>query len=86
MAHEKHFVNDYSELSKLIASGPDHYVVIMTVGYRTDDTALKALFEKEFRYLGLLGSKFKTNKMMNEYRKQRYKGRMVATNSCSCRS
>jgi xanthine dehydrogenase accessory factor len=67
-AHEKHFVNDYSELSNLIPPGVDHYVVIMTVGYRTDDTALKALFEKEFRYLGLLGSKFKTNKMMNEYR------------------
>ena len=67
-AHEKHFVHDYSELSELIVSGPDHYVVIMTVGYRTDDTALTALFGKEFRYLGLLGSKFKTNKMMNEYR------------------
>jgi xanthine dehydrogenase accessory factor len=67
-AHEKHFVPDYSELSKLIVSGPDHYVVIMTVGYRTDDTALTALFGKEFRYLGLLGSKFKTSKMMNEYR------------------
>jgi xanthine dehydrogenase accessory factor len=67
-AHEKHFVNDYSELSELIASGPNHYVVVMTVGYRTDDTALKALFGKEFRYLGLLGSQFKINKMMNEYR------------------
>ncbi len=67
-AHEKHFVNDYSELSQLITSGPDQYVVIMTVGYRTDDIALKALFEKKFRYLGLLGSQFKINKMMNEYR------------------
>jgi len=67
-AHEKHFVNDYSELSKLITSGPNHYVVVMTVGYRTDDTALKALFGKEFRYFGLLGSQFKINKMMSEYR------------------
>ena len=67
-AHEKHFVNDYSELSQLIASGPNHYVVVMTVGYRTDDTALKALFGKEFRYFGLLGSQFKINKMMSEYR------------------
>jgi len=67
-AHEKHFVNDYSELSELIKSGPNHFVVVMTVGYRTDDTALKALFGKEFRYLGLLGSQFKINKMMNEYR------------------
>ena len=69
-AHEKYFVDDYSELSEMIVSGPNHYVVVMTVGYRTDDTALKALFCKEFRYLGLLGSQFKINKMMNEYRSE----------------
>jgi xanthine dehydrogenase accessory factor len=67
-AHEKHFVDDFSELSKLIEPGPNHYVVVMTVGYRTDDTALKALFGKKFRYFGLLGSQFKINKMMGEYR------------------
>ncbi len=67
-AHEKHFVNDYSELSELIPSGPNHYVVVMTVGYRTDDAALKALFGKKFRYFGLLGSQFKINKMMSEYK------------------
>ena len=68
-AHEKHFVNDYSELANLVSSGTNHYVVIMTVGYRTDDIALKALFDKEFRYLGLLGSKTKIQKMMKDYRK-----------------
>jgi len=76
-AHEKHFVNDYSELSNLIPPGFHHYVVIMTVGYRTDDIALKALFEKKFRYLGLLGSKFKTNKMMNEYRRSGIKEELL---------
>jgi len=76
-AHEKHFVNDYSELSQLITSGPDHYVVVMTVGYRTDDTALKALFEKNFRYFGLLGSQFKINKMMNEYRRSGIKEELL---------
>ena len=68
-AHEKHFVNDYSELANLVSSGTNHYVVIMTVGYRTDDIALKTLFDKEFRYLGLLGSKTKIQKMMKDYRK-----------------
>ena len=67
-AHEKHLVDDYSELSELIASGPNHYVIVMTVGYRTDDIALRALFAREFRYFGLLGSQFKINKMMSEYR------------------
>ncbi|HEX5653691.1 MAG TPA: XdhC family protein [Chitinophagaceae bacterium] len=69
-AHEKIIVNDYSELEKLLEPGPDHYVVIMTMGYRTDDIALKAILGKEFAYLGLLGSAFKTQKMIEEYRKE----------------
>jgi len=69
-AHEKHIVNTYTELSKLISSGSNNYVVIMTFGYRTDDMALKALLGKEFRYLGLLGSKTKVEKMFDDYRKE----------------
>jgi xanthine dehydrogenase accessory factor len=68
--HEKHFINDYSELNALIPSGHNHYVVIMTLGYRTDDTALRSLLGKEFKYIGLLGSAYKTKKMLDEYRKQ----------------
>jgi xanthine dehydrogenase accessory factor len=70
VAHEKYFVNDYTELKELIPSGNNHYVVIMTFGYRTDDTALKALLEKEFKYIGLLGSKKKIEKMFDNYRKE----------------
>lgn len=66
-AHEKHFVNSYSELIDLIENGPDHYVVIMTMGYRSDDIALKALFKKQFAFLGVLGSQTKIKKMMDEY-------------------
>jgi xanthine dehydrogenase accessory factor len=69
-AHEKHIINNYTELSKLISSGINHYVVIMTFGYRTDDIALKALLGKEFRYLGLLGSKTKVEKMFVDFRKE----------------
>ena len=67
-AHEKHVVTDYSELAGLIEPGPDHYVVIMTMGYRTDDIALRALVNKDFAYLGVLGSKSKIEKMMSGYR------------------
>ncbi|MFI5132693.1 MAG: XdhC family protein [Chitinophagales bacterium] len=70
-AHEKHFINDYDELNKLISPGKNHYVVIMTFGYRTDDIALKALLNKEFKYLGLLGSKSKIEKMFDDYKKER---------------
>jgi xanthine dehydrogenase accessory factor len=69
-AHEKYFVNDYTELKNMIPSGNNHYVVIMTFGYRSDDIALKALLEKEFKYFGLLGSKNKIEKMFDDYRKE----------------
>ncbi len=69
-AHEKHFINDYSQLNELIQPGFNHYVVIMTFGYRTDDTALRAILNKNFRYLGLLGSGHKIQKMFDDYRKE----------------
>jgi xanthine dehydrogenase accessory factor len=69
-AHEKYFINDYTALKELIDSGNNHYVVIMTFGYRTDDIALRALLNKEFNYLGLLGSQAKIKKMFEEYRNE----------------
>jgi xanthine dehydrogenase accessory factor len=68
--HEKHLINDYSELNELIPSGDNKYVVIMTLGYRSDDLAVRALANKEFKYIGILGSKSKINKMLDGYRRE----------------
>lgn len=69
-AHEKTIIKDYSEISQLIPSGENNYVVVMTFGYRTDDIAVRALMNKDFRYFGLLGSKKKSETMFAEYRKK----------------
>jgi xanthine dehydrogenase accessory factor len=69
-AQEKKMIDDYESLASLIPDGNDQYVVVMTVGYRTDDMALRALWKKQFRYLGLLGSKSKIEKMFTDYRKE----------------
>jgi len=69
-ALEKIVVNDFTLLSELIPSGNNNYVVIMTFGYRTDEEALRALLDKDFKYLGLLGSKYKTGKMLSEFKKE----------------
>jgi xanthine dehydrogenase accessory factor len=42
----------------------------MTSGYRTDDVALRALTGKDFKYIGLLGSKSKIEKMFDDYQKE----------------
>ena len=68
--HEKHVIESYKQLNKLIPSGINHYVVIMTFGFRTDDTAFRALMNKEFKYFGLLGSTHKIQKMFDEYRSE----------------
>jgi xanthine dehydrogenase accessory factor len=68
-ANEKFIVNDYSTLGNIIPPGDHHYVIIMTLGYRTDDLAVRALLGKKFRYFGLLGSRSKVKEMMEQYRK-----------------
>lgn len=67
-AHERFEIDDYGQLKEMISAGKNHYVVIMTFGYRTDDIALRALLGKEFRYLGMLGSKKKIEKLFEDLR------------------
>ncbi len=67
--HEKVVVNDYSELRNHISSGKNNYIVVMTFGFHTDDIAVRALIEKDFKYFGVLGSKTKISKMMEEWRR-----------------
>jgi len=75
--HEKKIVTDYSELKNSISSGNNYYIVIMTFGYRTDDIALRALLGKQFKYIGVLGSKKKMKKMFLDYRKEGFTEAML---------
>ena len=70
-------MNSYAELGSLIESGENVYVVIMTFGYRTDDIALRSLLIKQFKYIGVLGSKKKMEKMFTEYRKDNIDKKML---------
>ena len=66
-AHEKKIVGDYKEVQHLIPEGANHYIVVMTVGYRTDDIVVRTLWNRPFKYFGLLGSKSKIEKMFSDY-------------------
>lgn len=65
--HQKTIVDNYSHLKELISSGASHYVVVMTVGYRTDEVAIRALLGKHFKYFGVLGSQKKIAKLFSDY-------------------
>lgn len=69
-ANHKAVIPDYTHLGSLIPEGMNHYVVIATFGYRTDDLAIRSLLGKRFRYIGILGSRKKIEKMMDDYRKE----------------
>lgn len=69
-AHQKTILSSYNDLAGMLPNGDDVYVVLMTFGYRTDDIALRALAGSNFKYLGVLGSKKKMEKLFEEYRAQ----------------
>ena len=67
-AHEKIIVEDYSELKDIIPEGMNNYVVVMTMGYRSDDIVIRSLLHKRFRYLGMLGSQAKIDQLFEAYK------------------
>lgn len=70
-AHEKIIIEDYSELTELLPEGDNVYVPIMTFGYRTDDTSFRAIMHKRLKYIGILGSMKKMEKMFDNYRQEK---------------
>jgi len=53
-AHYRQRIASYETLA--VAPGPRRYVVVMTVGYRTDAVALRQLLGRNYAYLGVMGS------------------------------
>lgn len=78
-AHEQYTLGDYSELAQKVPSGHQHYVVVMTFGYRTDDIAIRALLNKRFRYFGILGSKSKIARMFDGYLEEGIPAKQLST-------
>jgi xanthine dehydrogenase accessory factor len=69
-AHSKIIVKDYSNLANTLKTGDNVYIVIMTFGYRSDDAALRAIYGKPFKYVGMMGSKAKIKKIFDSYKEE----------------
>jgi len=65
--HERKILDGYEEAGSYIKEGANSYVVVMTSGYRTDDIVIRTLLHKNFKYLGVLGSRKKIEKMFTGY-------------------
>lgn len=66
--HQKFALNTYENIGELIPSGNNVYVVVMTVGYRTDEVVIRQLLSKNFRYFGVLGSTAKMATLLDQLR------------------
>ncbi len=55
-AHHRYQVSSFENLATTVPAGPHRYVVVMTVGYRTDAVALRHLLGSHYAYLGVMGS------------------------------
>jgi len=65
-ADEIRVIGGYGEIGEHIDSDPRGYAVVMTLGYKTDATVIRRLISKDFKYLGVLGSKAKMATLFRE--------------------
>ena len=61
-------VDKYENVGEHIVAGERSYVVVMTVGYASDEVVIRSLLGKDLRYLGVLGSKAKMAKLLKQLR------------------
>jgi xanthine dehydrogenase accessory factor len=65
-------IDTYAIIGKHIPAGERSYVVVMTVGYASDEVVIRSIIDKEFIYLGVLGSRAKMATLLKQLRDEGY--------------
>lgn len=68
--HEKKIIESYEKIGEFIPSGANHYVVVMTLGYKFDEIVIRRLLDKNFKYFGVLGSRAKMKTLLKNLEKE----------------
>jgi len=68
-AHQKHVI-DYADAGNYIKQGNDSYVAIMTNKYTDDKIVLSKIIKKNYKFIGVLGSKAKLKIMWEVLQKE----------------
>ena len=68
-ADEITIINGYEQIGNLISAGSNVYVVVMTLGYASDEVVIRHLLDKKFKYFGVLGSKAKMKTLLTTLEK-----------------
>ena len=75
--HHRHLI-DYETVAAAVPAGPHRYVVVMTVGYRTDAVVLRHLLRLPCRYLGVMGSAAKVAELRRGLREEGFSEAEIA--------
>ena len=65
-ANEINTIESYDRIAEHIPSSSSAYVVVMTLGYKSDAVVIRSLIEKNIKYFGVLGSKAKMATLIKE--------------------
>ena len=68
-ADEITIIDTYEKIGDHISSGPNVYVVVMTLGYASDDVVIRQMIGHDLKYFGVLGSKAKMKTLMGSLEK-----------------
>lgn len=63
-AHRIDLIESYEKIGEFIQSDENSFVVVMTLGYKFDEIVIRQLFDKKFKYFGVLGSKAKMKTLL----------------------
>ncbi|MBK7392780.1 MAG: XdhC family protein [Chloracidobacterium sp.] len=69
-ADEITIIDGYEQIGDHIPSGDNIYVVVMTLGYTSDEVVIRSLFERDFKYFGVLGSQAKMKTLLTALEKE----------------
>jgi xanthine dehydrogenase accessory factor len=63
-ANRVKIIESYEQIGDFIDSDSNTYIVVMTLGYKFDEIVIRRLFDKKFKYFGVLGSKAKMKTLL----------------------
>jgi xanthine dehydrogenase accessory factor len=71
-AHEKHVIESYEQIAEKVTGGANAYMVVMTLGFASDEIVIRRLLDKKFGYFGVLGSKAKMATLLKNLKNEGY--------------
>ena len=65
-------LENYATIDRYFGTDNDTFVVVMTLGYKTDAIVIRQLLDNDFKYFGVLGSKAKMATLFRELIEEGY--------------